>query len=115
MTSGVDVRGLCSILTLVSGLGDIDCLVQLFRALAKGALRKCSMLCIIIIGTIIDNLFGMDYVRNAIVFYFIATEGISILEHLIDMDVRVPYFIVKILDSMEKKYDDAEDGNNETD
>ena len=80
------------------------------EALAKGALRKCSMLCIIIIGTIIDNLFGMDYVRNAIVFYFIATEGISILEHLIDMD-----FIVKILDSMEKKYNDAEDGNNETD
>ena len=83
------------------------------EALAKGALS--SMLCIIIIGTIIDNLFGMDYVRNAIVFYFIATEGISILEHLIDMDVRVPYFIVKILDSMEKKYNDAEDGNNETD
>lgn len=85
------------------------------EALAKGALRKCSMLCIIIIGTIIDNLFGMDYVRNATVFYFIATEGISILEHLIDMNVRVPQFIIRILDSMEKKYDDAEEDNNETD
>lgn len=85
------------------------------EALVKGALRKCSMLCIIIIGTIIDNLFGMEYVRNAIVFYFIATEGISILEHLIDMDVRVPYFIVKILDSMEKKYDDAEGDSDASD
>lgn len=85
------------------------------NALLKGALRKCSMLCIIIIGTIIDDLFGMDYVRNAIVFYFIATEGISILEHLIDMDVKVPQFIIRILDSMEKKYNDAEEDNNETD
>ena len=85
------------------------------EALTKGALRKCSMLCIIIIGTIIDNLFGMDYVRNAVVFYIIATEGISILERLINMDVRVPQFIVRILDSMEKKYDDAEEKDNETD
>ena len=29
------------------------------EALAKGALRKCSMLCIIIIGTIIDVRYGL--------------------------------------------------------
>lgn len=87
------------------------------EALVKGGLRKCAMLCIIIIGSIIDNLFEMDYVRNAVVFYFIATEGISILEHLVHMNVKVPGFVVRLLDAMEDRYGNAdmEDDNNETD
>lgn len=72
------------------------------EALLKGAVRKISVLSIIAIAVIIDRVMGLNYVRNAVVMYFIATEGISILEHLVVIGVPVPQFVISILENIKK-------------
>lgn len=83
------------------------------EALFKGAVRKTFMLSIVAIGVVIDKVMGFNYVRNAVVMYFIATEGISILEHMVTMGIPVPKFVVNMLENMRK--DETEDEVHETD
>lgn len=72
-------------------------------ALLKGAIRKITILCIVAIGVIIDRMMGMDYVRNAVVIYFIVTESVSILEHMVNMGIPVPSALYSILENMQKE------------
>lgn len=76
-------------------------------ALFKGAIRKICILCLVCCAVIIDKALGLDYVRNAVVFYFIATEGISVMEHLVHIGIPVPRFIVRILESVKEENDNA--------
>lgn len=70
------------------------------EALFKGAIRKISMLFIVAVAVIIDRIMEFDYVRNSVVMYFIATEGISVLEHMITMGIPVPKFITLMLENI---------------
>lgn len=70
------------------------------EALFKGAIRKVSMLFIVAVAVIIDRIMEFDYVRNSVVMYFIATEGISVLEHMITMEIPVPKFITLMLENI---------------
>lgn len=70
------------------------------EALFKGAIRKISMLFIVAVAVIIDRIMEFDYVRNSVVMYFIATEGISVLEHIVTMGVPVPKFITLMLENI---------------
>lgn len=72
------------------------------EALIKGAVRKISMLSLVCIGVVIDRVMNFNYVRNAVVMYFVATEGISILEHLMIMGIPVPAFVTSMLETMKK-------------
>lgn len=72
-------------------------------ALMKGAIRKITILAIVSIGVIADRLLNTDYIRNAVVVYFIATEAISILEHLINMGIPVPSALYSIMENMQKE------------
>lgn len=76
-------------------------------ALFKGAIRKIFMLSIVTIGVVVDRVMGFNYVRNAVVMYFIATEGISILEHMVVMGIPVPKFVESMLETMRKENGDG--------
>lgn len=81
-------------------------------ALLKGAVRKISMLSIVSIGVVIDGVMGFNYVRNGVVMYFIATEGISILEHMIHIGIPVPKFVGQMLENMREDTIDEIDTKN---
>lgn len=72
-------------------------------ALFKGSVRKIAMLSIVALGVVIDKAMSIDYVRNGVVMYFIATEGLSLLEHMVTIGVPVPDFVRNLLESMEDK------------
>lgn len=78
------------------------------NALLKGGIRKISILAVVSVGVVVDGVMQFDYVRNTVVIYFIATEGISILEHLVNIGVPVPNLVLRILEDM------REDSNNES-
>lgn len=78
------------------------------EAMWKGIIRKISMLCIITLGVMVDKVLGVNYVRNAVVMYFIASEGLSLLEHMIHIGVPFPAFIKTILETILEK---SEEGN----
>lgn len=80
-------------------------------ALIKGAVRKISILGIVAVGVVIDKIMNMDYVRNGVVMYFIATEGISILEHMVVIGLPVPAFVTKMLERLKSDTENEADNN----
>lgn len=73
--------------------------------LFKGAVRKGVELCLIIVAVQLDKVLGVEYLRTGVIFYLIATEGVSIIENLGRAGVPIPSFLSKILDVMQDTYD----------
>jgi toxin secretion/phage lysis holin len=75
------------------------------RAGFKGLVKKCAILMLVWLGALIDTYLGSDYVRTAICLFFIANEGLSILENIGLMGVPYPEFLKKALEAMKKTAD----------
>lgn len=60
----------------------------------KGTFKKAGILCVIIVANMLDLLTGEHLFRMPVVYFFIATEGISILENLGKMGVPVPKILL---------------------
>ena len=71
-----------------------------------GAGRKVMVLFVVIIGNIIDNILGLNgALLLVIMFYYIATEGLSILENLAEMNVPFPEQIKDKLKVIQDSHD----------
>ena len=66
----------------------------------KGILKKCMILLLVWIGVLLDNATGVNYIRTAVVLFFIGNEGISLLENLGLMGVPFPAFLQRALEAM---------------
>lgn len=67
----------------------------------KGIVKKISMLCIVAVAVIIDRITGYTgMVRNLIIYYLVANEGLSIVENLGEMDIIIPPFIKDKLEQL---------------
>lgn len=95
----------------------IDVLTGWAKAIKKGNLwstksvygagRKVLVLFVVIIGNIIDNILGLNGALVLIImFYYIATEGLSILENLAEMNVPFPEQIKNKLEVLKDKGSD---------
>lgn len=72
----------------------------------KGIVKKLAMLGIVAIAVIIDRLIGdTGLIRNFIIYYLVANEGLSIIENLGEMDIIVPEFLKTKLEQLKDKGD----------
>lgn len=72
----------------------------------KGIVKKLAMLGLVAIAVIIDRLIGdTGLIRNFIIYYLVANEGLSIIENLGQMDIIVPEFLKKKLEQLKDKGD----------
>ena len=55
------------------------------------------------LGAMMDRALGVDYVRTAVCLFYIANEGLSILENTAIMGVPYPAFVENMLDVMRRK------------
>jgi toxin secretion/phage lysis holin len=69
----------------------------------KGILKKVAILMVVALAVEIGRVTGMDAIRGLIMGFYIANEGISILENVGRMDV--PY-LSKLKDILEQLKDD---------
>lgn len=69
----------------------------------KGILKKCAILALVWIGVLLDNATGANYIRTAVVLFFIGNEGISLLENLGLMGVPYPEFLKRALEALHDK------------
>ena len=69
----------------------------------KGLLRKMVILLVVWLGAEMDKVLGIDYVRTAVCLFYIANEGLSILENTAIMGVPYPAFVKNMLDALRKK------------
>lgn len=74
-----------------------------------GLCRKCATLLFVIIAHRLDILIGTEYIRNAVVIGFCASELISIVENAGIMGLPMPPAIIKAIDILKGKGDKNDD------
>lgn len=55
-----------------------------------GFLKKLLILCLIVVANYVDTALGQDIVRNAVCWFFISNEGLSVLENAGKAGVPIP-------------------------
>lgn len=78
----------------------------------KGILKKCMILLLVWIGVLLDNATGANYIRMAVILFFIGNEGISLLENLGLMGVPFPAFLRRALETLRDQGDKGKEGGN---
>ncbi len=76
-------------------------------AALKGFLKKLAMIMIVCIARLMDQALEMDYIRTAVVIFFIGNEGLSLIENLGLMGVPLPKFLQQMLEVLREKGDDG--------
>lgn len=73
----------------------------------KGILKKFGYLCIVALSTIIDGIMGeTGVIRTLVIYFFVANDGLSILENMGKMGVPLPK---KLLDALNQLKDGNDD------
>ena len=66
----------------------------------KGILKKFSYLSVVALSVVIDNLTGQSgLIRTLVIYFFVANDGLSIIENMAEMGVKLPQ---KLIDSLEQ-------------
>ena len=76
----------------------------------KGILKKCAILLLVWIGVLLDDATGANYIRMAVILFFIGNEGISLLENLGLMGVPFPAFLRRALEALRDQGDKGKEG-----
>lgn len=78
----------------------------------KGIFHKIIIFCLVGIANLLDSniLNSQGILRTAVILYYIANEGISIIENAGEIGIPIPQ---KLLDVLEQLKGEQEDGNSE--
>lgn len=72
----------------------------------KGIIKKFSYLFIIALSVIIDNVLGQTgTIRTLVIYFFVANDGLSILENVAEMNISLPKKLIDVLEQLRKKGD----------
>lgn len=71
----------------------------------KGFFKKCGIFVVVIVAHKLDEITNMSepLFRTMSIYFYIANESTSILENLAKMGVKIPNFIIKKLEVMQKE------------
>ena len=70
----------------------------------KGILKKFSYLCVVALSVVIDNLTGQGgLIRTLVIYFFVANDGLSIIENMAEMGVKLPQKLIDALEQIKKK------------
>ena len=70
----------------------------------KGILKKVFYLVIIALSVRIDRLLGQDnLIRTFVIYYFVANDGLSILENAGELGIKLPKKLYEALDQLKDK------------
>ena len=70
------------------------------KASYKGLVKKGIMLALVWMAALLDQATHSDFVRDAVCLFFIANEGLSVLENTAVMGVPYPAFVKNMLDAL---------------
>ncbi len=68
-----------------------------------GILKKCGILCVVALSHFIGELSNMPDIRSLVIGFYIANEGISILENTGRLGVPLPEKLIDILSQLRDK------------
>ena len=74
----------------------------------KGLCKKGTILLLVWMANQLDEQIGATYIRDGVCLFFVANEGVSILENAALMGLPIPKWLTKSLDILQAKADDPE-------
>ena len=109
LLGGIDVALSCLLIAII-----LDYATGLIKAFVtkelsskigiRGIVKKVSILFIVMLAVLIDKVTGeTGAIRTLVIYYFVANEGLSILENLGQAGVPIPQSIKKALKVMKKE------------
>lgn len=73
----------------------------------KGILKKFSYLIIVSLSVILDRIVGdTGAIRTVVIYFFVANDGISIVENIGKMGVPLPKKLTEVLEQLRNKGDE---------
>lgn len=70
----------------------------------KGIIKKFSYLLVVALSVLIDNLLGQSgLIRSLVIYFFVANDGLSIIENMAEMNVKLPQKLIDALEQIKKK------------
>ena len=70
----------------------------------KGILKKFCYLLVVALSVVIDNLLGQSgLIRSLVIYFFVANDGLSIIENMAEMNVKLPQKLIDVLEQIKKK------------
>lgn len=109
LLGGWDVSLICLIVAIA-----IDYISGVMKAFVKkelsskiglyGLLKKVGVLLVVMLAVVVDRVTGeTGMIRNLVIYYFVANEGLSVLENLGQTGVPIPSTIKKALKALKKE------------
>ena len=109
LLGGIDVALSCLLIAII-----LDYVTGLIKAFVtkelsskigiRGIVKKVSILFIVMLAVLIDKVTGeTGAIRTLVIYYFVANEGLSVLENLGQAGVPIPRSIKKALKVMKKE------------
>lgn len=72
----------------------------------KGILKKVGILVIVMLGVLVDRVAGeTGAIRTLVIYYFVANEGLSIVENLGEAGLPIPKKLKEALKALKKETD----------
>ena len=109
LLGGLDIAMTCLLIAIildyVSGMLKAFITKQVSSKIGfKGILKKVSILLVVMLSVLIDRVTGeTGAIRTLVVYYFVANEGLSVLENLGQAGVPIPQSIKKALKALKKE------------
>ena len=106
---GIDIAMQCLLIAVV--IDYISGLIKAYNTKTldskigfKGILKKVGILCIVCLAVLVDRLTGESgAIRTLVIYYFVANEGLSVLENLAIAGLPIPQSIRKALQALKKE------------
>lgn len=106
---GLDVALYCLVIAIV--LDYISGLIKAYNTKTlsskiglKGILKKVGILLIVMLAVLIDRVTGeTGAIRTLVIYYFVANEGLSVLENLGEAGLPIPKFLKDALKNLRKE------------
>ena len=73
------------------------------RAGFKGLVKKGVVLLVVLVAAQLDGLIGGTFSRTAVILFYCANEGLSVLENVGVMGVEYPQFLKNALEALKEK------------
>ena len=109
LLGGIDVAMTCLLIAIVldyiSGLiKAYECKVLSSKIGMRGILKKVGVLLVVMLSVLIDRVTGeTGAIRTLVIYYFVANEGLSILENLGEAGLPIPKFLKDALKNLRKE------------
>jgi toxin secretion/phage lysis holin len=77
----------------------------------RGIARKVFIFSVVAVAVYLDRIIGQNILRSVTIFFYIANEGLSILENLGRAGVAIPAPVLKALEQLKERSEGANNGS----